>query len=121
MRSQGLASCSWQASLTERSLSTTDRTWISPLHSRRNPHHVYTDRLILIGAELFVDAVERGAQVAGLPVGLVALVLAPLATELPEKLISVMLKRAGTLQAWQLIIGGLFYLVFLMGAIFAVA
>lgn len=126
-----------------------------------------------------MDAVERGAQVAGLPVGLVALVLAPLATELPEKLnsviwirdgkdtlalgnvtgamvfqstvpvtfgvlftrwelgplnifsvvlallsgsfIYVMLKRAGTLQAWQLIIGGLFYLVFLMGAIFAVA
>jgi cation:H+ antiporter len=135
--------------------------------------------LMIVGAEIFVSAVERGAEVASLPAGLVALVLAPLATELPEKLnsviwirdgkdtlalgnvtgamvfqstvpvtfgvlftrwelgplnifsvvlallsgsfIYVMLKRAGTLQAWQLIIGGLFYLVFLMGAIFAVA
>jgi cation:H+ antiporter len=126
-----------------------------------------------------VDAVERGAEVAGLPVGLVALVLAPLATELPEKLNSViwirdgkdtlalgnvtgamvfqstvpvtlgvlftrweygplnifsvvlvllsgffvyvMLRRTGTLQAWHLMIGGLFYLVFLLGAVFAVA
>ena len=35
--------------------------------------------------------------------------------------IYVMLRRAGTLQAWQLMIGGLFYLVFLMGAVFAAA
>jgi len=32
----------------------------------------------------------------------------------------VMLRRAGTLQAWHLMIGGLFYLVFLIGAVFAV-
>jgi hypothetical protein len=32
----------------------------------------------------------------------------------------VMLRRAGTLQAWHLMIGGLFYLVSLMGAVFAV-
>jgi cation:H+ antiporter len=51
--------------------------------------------LMIIGAELFVDAVERGAEVAGLPVGLVALVLAPLATELPEKLNSVIWIRDG--------------------------
>jgi Ca2+/Na+ antiporter len=35
--------------------------------------------------------------------------------------IYVILRRAGTLQAWHLMIGGLFYLVFLMGAVFAVA
>jgi cation:H+ antiporter len=40
--------------------------------------------LIIVGAEIFVGAVEHGAEVASLPVGLVALVLAPLATELPE-------------------------------------
>jgi cation:H+ antiporter len=32
----------------------------------------------------------------------------------------VMLRRAGALQAWHLMIGGLFYLVSLMGAVFAV-
>jgi hypothetical protein len=33
----------------------------------------------------------------------------------------VMLRRVGTLQAWHLMISGPFYLVFLMGAVFAVA
>jgi cation:H+ antiporter len=135
--------------------------------------------LMIVGAEIFVSAVEHGAEVASLPAGLVALVLAPLATELPEKLnsviwirdgkdtlalgnvtgamvfqstvpvtfgvlftrwelgpmnvfsvvlallsgsfVHVMLRRAGTLQAWHLMVGGLFYLAFLIGAIFAVA
>jgi cation:H+ antiporter len=135
--------------------------------------------LMIVGAEIFVSAVEHGAEVASLPAGLVALVLAPLATELPEKLNSViwirdgkdtlalgnvtgamvfqstvpvtfgvlftrwelgpmnvfsvvlallsgsfvyvMLRRAGTLQAWHLMVGGLFYLAFLIGAVFAVA
>jgi cation:H+ antiporter len=134
--------------------------------------------LIVVGAQIFVDAVEHTAEVAGLPAGLVALVLAPLATELPEKLNSVIwvrdskdtlamgnitgamvfqstvpvtfgvlftsweleplnlfsvalalvsgalvyvvLRRRKTLQSWQLMLGGLFYLVFLVGAVFAV-
>lgn len=134
--------------------------------------------LIVVGAQIFVDAVEHTAEVAGLPAGLVALVLAPLATELPEKinsviwvrdgkdtlalgnitgamvfqstvpvtfgvlftrweleplnlfsvvlalvsgaLIYVVLRRRKTIQSWQLMLGGLFYLVFLAGAVFAV-
>jgi cation:H+ antiporter len=134
--------------------------------------------LIVIGAQIFVDAVEHAAGSAGLPAGLVALVLAPLATELPEKINSVIwvrdgkdtlalgnitgamvfqstvpvtfgvlftrweleplsffsvvlalvsagfvyfeLRRRKTLQAWQLMLGGLFYLVFLAGAVVAV-
>jgi cation:H+ antiporter len=125
-----------------------------------------------------VDAVEHTAKVAGLPAGLVALVLAPLATELPEKINSVIwvrdgkdtlalgnitgamvfqstvpvtfgvlftrweleplnlfsvvlalvsggivyvvLRRRKTIRSWQLMLGGLFYLVFLVGAVFAV-
>jgi cation:H+ antiporter len=135
--------------------------------------------LIVVGAQIFVDAVEHTAEVAGLPAGLVALVLAPLATELPEKinsviwvrdgkdtlamgnitgamvfqstvpvtfgvlftrwelgplnlfsvvlalvsgaLIYVVLRRRKTLQSWQLMVGGSFYLIFLVGAVFAVA
>src|SRR5215217_1667567 len=42
--------------------------------------------LIVVGAQIFVDAVEHAAGSARLPAGLVALVLAPLATELPEKI-----------------------------------
>jgi cation:H+ antiporter len=135
--------------------------------------------LIVVGAQIFVDAVEHTAGSAGLPAGLVALVLAPLATELPEKINSVIwvrdskdtlalgnitgamvfqstvpvtfgvlftrweleplslfsvvlalvsagfiyfaLRRRKTLQSWQLMLGGLFYLVFLAGAVVAVA
>jgi cation:H+ antiporter len=134
--------------------------------------------LIVVGAQIFVDAVEHAAGYAGLPAGLVALVLAPLATELPEKINSVIwvregkdtlalgnitgamvfqstvpvtfgvlftrwqleplsffsvvlalvsagfiyfeLRRRKTLQAWQLMLSGLFYLVFLAGAVVAV-
>jgi len=134
--------------------------------------------LIVVGAQIFVDAVEHTAEVAGLPAGLVALVLAPLATELPEKINSVIwvrdakdtlalgnitgamvfqstvtvtfgvlfthweleplnlfsvvlalisggfvyvvLGRRKTIRSWQLVVGGLFYLVFLVGAVFAV-
>ncbi|MDQ3791457.1 MAG: sodium:calcium antiporter, partial [Actinomycetota bacterium] len=130
------------------------------------------------GAQIFVDAVEHTAEIAGLPAGLVALVLAPLATELPEKLNSVIwvrdskdtlalgnitgamvfqstvpvtfgvlftrwelgplnlfsvvlalvsgaliyvaLRRTKTLQAWQLMLGGLFYVAFLLGAVIAI-
>ena len=49
--------------------------------------------LIVVGAQIFVDAVEHTAEVAGLPASLVALVLAPLATELPEKINSVIWVR----------------------------
>jgi cation:H+ antiporter len=134
--------------------------------------------LIVVGAQIFVDAVEHTAEFAGLPAGLVALVLAPLATELPEKinsviwirdgkdtlalgnitgamvfqstvpvtfgvlftrweleplnlfsvvlalvsgvLIYVALRRSKTLQSWQLMLGGIFYLAFLTGAVIAV-
>jgi cation:H+ antiporter len=134
--------------------------------------------LIVVGAQIFVDAVEHTAEIAGLPAGLVALVLAPLATELPEKLNSVIwvrdskdtlalgnitgamvfqstvpvtfgvlftrwelgplnlfsvvlalvsgaliyvaLRRTKTLQAWQLMLGGLFYVAFLLGAVIAI-
>jgi len=134
--------------------------------------------VILAGAHFFVDAVEHAAKGLGLPAGLVALVLAPLATELPEKfnsifwmrdgkdtlalgnvtgammfqstipvafgvlftpwnlqpldffavvlalasggLIFLTLRRTGTLRAGGLMLGGLFYVAFVIGAIIAV-
>ena len=134
--------------------------------------------VIIAGAHFFVDAVEHAAEGLGLPAGLVALVLAPLATELPEKFNSVFwmrdgkdtlalgnitgammfqstipvafgvlftpwdlqpldlfavllalvsgglifytLKRSGTLKAGRLMVGGLFYVAFVIGAIIAV-
>jgi hypothetical protein len=36
-------------------------------------------------------------------------------------LIYVVLRRRKTLQSWQLMVGGGFYLIFLVGAVFAVA
>jgi len=45
------------------------------------------------GAHLFVGAVEHLSKSAGIPAGLIALVLAPLATELPEKFNSVIWLR----------------------------
>ncbi|HET7480296.1 MAG TPA: hypothetical protein VFJ72_12345 [Rubrobacteraceae bacterium] len=42
------------------------------------------------GAHFFVDAVEHGSKALGIPAGLIALILAPLATELPEKVNSVL-------------------------------
>jgi cation:H+ antiporter len=135
--------------------------------------------LIVVGAQIFVDAVEHAAGSVGLPAGLVALVLAPLATELPEKINSVIwvrdskdtlalgnitgamvfqstvpvtfgvlftrweleplslfsvvlalvsagfiyftLRRRKTLQSWQLMLGGVFYIAFLAGAFIAIA
>lgn len=49
--------------------------------------------LIVGGAQVFVDAVELTSEAVGLPAGLIALVLAPLATELPEKINSVIWMR----------------------------
>ena len=45
------------------------------------------------GAHFFVSAVEHLSESVGLPAGLIALVLAPLATELPEKFNSVIWLR----------------------------
>jgi cation:H+ antiporter len=131
--------------------------------------------VIVAGAHFFVDAVEHAAEGLGLPAGLIALVLAPLATELPEKFNSVfwirdgkdtlsmgnitgamifqstipvtfgilftpwtlgplnlfaaglalasgglaylMLRRSGKLGAGRLLIGGVFYLAFVAGAV----
>jgi cation:H+ antiporter len=50
---------------------------------------------IVAGAHFFVDAVEHAAAGLGLPAGLIALVLAPLATELPEKFNSIFWIREG--------------------------
>lgn len=49
--------------------------------------------VIVAGAHFFVDAVKHAAEGLGLPAGLIALVLAPLATELPEKFNSVIWVR----------------------------
>ena len=134
--------------------------------------------LIVVGAEVFVEAVGHTATTIGLPAGLVALILAPLATELPEKLNSVLwvrdgkdtlalgnitgamvfqstvpvtfgvlftswelgplnlfsaalallsggliyavLRRDAALHSWHLMVGGVFYLAFLVAAVIAV-
>jgi cation:H+ antiporter len=51
--------------------------------------------IIIAGAHFFVDAAEHAARGLGLPAGLIALVLAPLATELPEKFNSIFWMRDG--------------------------
>jgi cation:H+ antiporter len=51
--------------------------------------------VIVAGAHFFVDAVEHTAAGLGLPAGLIALILAPLATELPEKFNSIFWIREG--------------------------
>jgi cation:H+ antiporter len=51
--------------------------------------------VIIAGAHFFVDAVEHTARGLGLPAGLIALILAPLATELPEKFNSIFWMRDG--------------------------
>jgi len=45
------------------------------------------------GAHFFVVAVEQGSRSVGIPAGLIALILAPLATELPEKFNSIIWLR----------------------------
>jgi cation:H+ antiporter len=131
--------------------------------------------VIVAGAHFFVEAVKHAAEGLGLPASLMALVLAPLATELPEKFNSIfwirdgkdtlalgnmtgamifqstipvtfgvlftswtlgplnlfaaalalasgglayqMLRRSGKLGAGRLMVGGLFYLAFVVGAV----
>ena len=135
--------------------------------------------VIVAGAHFFVDAVEHAAEGLGLPAGLIALILAPLATELPEKfnsifwirdgkdtlalgnitgamlfqstipvtfgilftpwnldflslfatalaltsgaLVYLALERSGKLGAGRLMVGGLFYLAFVVGAVVVIA
>ena len=50
---------------------------------------------IILGAELFVGAVENIAEAAGISTLVLSLVLAPLATEMPEKANSVLWVRRG--------------------------
>ncbi len=134
--------------------------------------------VIVAGAHFFVDAVEHAAAGLSLPAGLIALILAPLATELPEKfnsifwlregkdtlalgnitgammfqstvpvafgvlftpwnlasldlfavvlalasggLVYLSLRLSGKLRAGRLMLGGLFYLAFVVGAVIAV-
>jgi cation:H+ antiporter len=52
-----------------------------------------TIAVMAFGAHLFVGAVEHLSKSVGIPAGLIALVLAPLATELPEKFNSVIWLR----------------------------
>ncbi len=54
---------------------------------------VGTIALMATGAHFFVSAVEHLSESVGVPAGLIALVLAPLATELPEKFNSVIWLR----------------------------
>jgi cation:H+ antiporter len=49
--------------------------------------------VMVAGAHFFVEAVEHLSSTIGVPAGLISLVLAPLATELPEKLNSVIWLR----------------------------
>ena len=49
--------------------------------------------IMATGAHFFVSAIEHGSKALGIPAGLIALVLAPLATELPEKFNSVIWLR----------------------------
>jgi cation:H+ antiporter len=51
--------------------------------------------LIIVGAQVFVGAVEDLSQAIGLDPTILALIIAPIATELPEKFNSVLWVRAG--------------------------
>jgi cation:H+ antiporter len=51
--------------------------------------------LIIVGAQVFVGAVEHLSSVIGLDARILALVIAPIATELPEKFNSVIWVRSG--------------------------
>ncbi|MBX6763466.1 MAG: hypothetical protein K6T51_04900 [Rubrobacteraceae bacterium] len=49
--------------------------------------------VMALGAHFFVEGMERASHALGIPAGLIALVLAPLATELPEKFNSILWVR----------------------------
>jgi cation:H+ antiporter len=54
---------------------------------------VLTVAVMAVGAHYFVHAMEHASKVVGIPAGIVALILAPLATELPEKFNSILWMR----------------------------
>ena len=79
---------------------TPDRLTLWPFGSRPPLTAVFAQfvgalGLMVAGAHVFVDAVKHAATLIGVPAGLIALVLAPLATELPEKFNSVLWVREG--------------------------
>ena len=49
--------------------------------------------VMALGAHFFIEGVEHGSESLGIPAGLIALILAPLATELPEKFNSIIWLR----------------------------
>ena len=51
--------------------------------------------IMVFGAHMFVGAIEHISGALGIPAGLISLILAPLATELPEKFNSVLWVRDG--------------------------
>lgn len=51
--------------------------------------------IMVAGAYYFVDAIEAASEAFGIPAGLISLILAPLATELPEKFNSVLWVKDG--------------------------
>lgn len=51
--------------------------------------------IIVVGAELFVSSVQKVALGAGIPVFVLALIITPVATELPEKFNSIIWVRRG--------------------------
>jgi cation:H+ antiporter len=51
--------------------------------------------LMVVGTHIFVGAIEQMSEALGIPAGLISLILAPLATELPEKFNSVLWVRDG--------------------------
>jgi cation:H+ antiporter len=54
---------------------------------------ILTVAVMAVGAHYFVHALEQVSEVVGIPAGIVALILAPLATELPEKFNSILWMR----------------------------
>jgi cation:H+ antiporter len=54
---------------------------------------VLTVAVMAVGAHYFVHALEHASKIVGIPAGIVALILAPLATELPEKFNSILWMR----------------------------
>jgi cation:H+ antiporter len=50
---------------------------------------------IVVGAQLFVGAVDEAAQILGIPALIISMLITPVATELPEKFNSVLWIRSG--------------------------
>lgn len=72
-----------------------DKRALSPQMTRIIIQLIFSLGLIIFGAALFVKGVEGVASFLGLSSLIVALILAPIATELPEKLNSIIWVREG--------------------------